>query len=196
MSGLEPPAIAEALTLIDCLTTARADALASAEGMGEALASTTQGIPAAALGASQAGWDAAFARMLTIPVGEMFKAAGIKLSVNAPMVEGSAPGSGTITLAPFVVESSHHPTIAVTCAGVVVTLRFDVELSLEVSGAQLRVEARRFVGARTGTSKGVARISYLNLDPPFEVGTPEFELPGALDFARPVAADAAEPSSR
>ena len=73
----------------------------------------------------------------------------------------------------------------------VVTLRFDLELSLEVSGAELMVDGDRFVGARTGTSKGVARISYLNLDPPFEIGSPEFKLPGTIDFAQPVPADVA-----
>ncbi len=177
---------AENLTLIDCLTPQNIATLTDSGAVREA--STKAGVSAPALAASAQGLRNAFDDALKIPVGEMFKAACLKFSVGLP--EYTAPerdnAPASLVLAPIVIESSHHPTIAVTWGGANLVLRFDVELTLEIRGAQLLIEQDRVIGARTGSTLGKARVSYLGATP-VELGSPEFSLPGELKFSRPVA---------
>jgi hypothetical protein len=185
------PAAAETLTLTDCLGDGAVDALAENSELRADVA--TARIPAAALAASTEGLRRAFEDALRIPVGEIFKAASVRLSILAPdYVAPESDGAlATLALAPMVIESSHHPTITVNCDGVSISLRFDVELSLDVSGAELMIERGHAVGARTGTTSGTARVSYLAATP-LELGSPEFDLPGELRFARPIATSRAK----
>ena len=177
--------VAEAVTLADCLA---GTALAAAPDPRALLAGNGPVIPAAALAATLTDWQAKFAQILDIPIGRIVKAAGLKLAIDVPTAEVEPEtGEMFVPLLPFAVESSHHPTIVVTCAAIVVTLRFDLEISLEVSGAQLRLADDRFTGMHTGKTKGIVHISCLNHSPALEIGSPEFTLPGRLDFAKPAA---------
>lgn len=171
---------AETLTLILCLTQANREAITDNPALSEA--ALKAGVPAAALAAGVDGLKAAIDNTLNIPVGEMFKAACLK----HPNSDGeAATGEETLalTLAPMVVESSHHPTITATWAAISLALRLTVELSLEINGAQLLFEDRRVVGARTGTTVGKVKVSVLSKDAAVVLGTPEFRLPGELKFA-------------
>ena len=190
-SDFGAPATAETLTLAVCL--ADRDLVELAEHRGLRADVAAAGIPSAALAASTEGLRKALRDALRIPVGEIFKAASVRLSIVAPHYAAAERDDlpATLALAPLVIESSHHPTITVDCDGVSIALRFDVELSLDVSGAELMIERGHFVGARTGKTSGTARISYLAATP-LELGSPEFKLPGELRFARPVAASGAK----
>ena len=171
---------AETLTLIRCLTQANREAITDNTALSEA--ALEAGVPAAALAAGVDGLKAALDNVLNIPVGEMFKAACLK----HPNSDGK-PTTGeetlALTLAPMVVESSHHPTITATWAAISLALRLTVELSLEINGVQLLFEDHRVLGARTGTSLGKVKVSLFTKDAAVVLGTPEFRLPGELRFA-------------
>jgi hypothetical protein len=181
-----PAAPAETLTLKDCLAAARVAGLANEHDLREAMARAATGIPVDAFARAGAEWTNAFAAILDIPVGEMFKAACVKFSISAPESEIGLNGEVFVPLAPFVVESSHHPSVTASYGGIPFTFKFDVEISLEVQGAKLRIMDRQLVGARTGSAKGVAHISFLNLKPPVELASSAFELPGELRFGSSV----------
>ena len=178
-------ATAETLVLTDCLGD---EALAElTRDPGQWAHDITGSISPAALAASSEGLRKAFDDVLQIPVGAIFKAAALRLSLGTP--EYTAPENekspGTLALAPMVIDSSHHPAITMTCAGVSVTMHLDVEVSLDIDGAQLVIEDDRIVGARTGTAKGTASVTCLKAKL-LELQTREFRLPGELRFERPV----------
>jgi hypothetical protein len=176
---------AETLLLTDRLDPKDLVTIAKSAGGLAALARAAPGLPSFVFDASQRWLAGALSETLEIPVGEWFKSACLELAATA---DGQAPAPGAesepewLTLASFVIESEHHPTIAVTCAAVSALLRLDVKVSLEVSGAQLHLDAGRVSGARTGSAMGKVQISCLGLQPPVELGTAEFSLPGELSF--------------
>jgi beta-lactam-binding protein with PASTA domain len=182
--AMSPP-IAETLTLASSVADQDLTGLASHPELVARVASG--GIPQAAVAASRAGLRAALAEALRIPVGEIFKAAALRLSIGAPDYDPPEDGEAfdTLVLAPIIVESNHHPTIIANCEGMSFTIRLEVELSLDVSGAELMIEQRRVVGVRTGTTSGTARVRYAG-GTPIELGSPTFKLPGELRFASPV----------
>lgn len=167
---------AETQTLIRCLAQADLAAIRNDPALSEA--ALEAGVPSAALAVGVDGLKLALDNALNIPVGEMFKSACLKLldSDKEPLA---------LTLAPMVVESSHYPTIRVSWAAISLTLRLTVELGLEINGAQILIEDRRVLGARTGSTVGTVKVSVLSKDAAVVLGTPEFRLPGELRFARP-----------
>jgi hypothetical protein len=175
--------IAETLTLADCISALDPVLARGASVLQAADDETARAIPPTAFMSSDAAWREALVTIFGIKIGEIFKSACFKLSSELPTAETTADGAANITLLPFVIESSHHPTIVVTWGVIAVPLKFDIELNIEVEGAQLHVKDGRTTGASTGAAKGVARISLLNAQPPFELGSPSFELPGELEFA-------------
>ena len=185
MSAFDAEPVAETLMLSTCISPTQAIGVRSAEALSAAYPGTASAIPPEALVASEDGWRQAIAGILAIGIGSFFKAACLRLAAERPEVEIEPGGDATVTLLPFEITSSHHPRIIVTGGAVVVPLNFDVELGLTVEGARLQIKNGLVVGASTGTANGVARISLVNTKPPLELGTPSFELPGALRFSMP-----------
>lgn len=175
----------ETLMLADRLDPKDLVTIAKSAGGLAALARAAPGLPSFVFDASQRWLAGALSETLEIPVGEWFKSACLELAASADG-QTAAPGPASepewLTLASFVIESEHHPMIAVTCAAVSAVLQLDIAVSLEVGGAQVRMDGGRVSGARTGSAMGKVKISCLGLQPPVELGTAEFTLPGELSF--------------
>lgn len=122
-----------------------------------------------------------------VPIPQVLVSAWRRYEPFRKYVDPAAYPPGTeseVPLATHTARSLLEPEVEVLVSGTVVaTLRFEVEVTLSLEGAVLRIRDGRFVSVRTGDCSVEVEVRFQD-HLLVEVGPEEEVIPGELDFGR------------